>query len=100
MFDDIHDLLSDWGGRLILTLLLVCISLLPLSIWTAVQKSRQWEEFSKTHNCRRTGEMKGAVQTGIGYGVTSNGTMGTIVTTTVEPDKTGWLCDDGITYWR
>jgi hypothetical protein len=46
------------------------------------------------------GRMSGSTQTGVGYGVTANGQFGTVVTTTSTPSKTGYLCNDGVTYWR
>lgn len=100
MLENIRDMLSDWEGRLLFVLLLAFISLIPLSIWATVEEERDWNEFAAIHNCRKIGEIKGAVQSGIGYGVTGNGNTGMIVTTTTTPDKTGWLCDDGATYWR
>jgi len=41
------------------------------------------------------GKQKGHVSTG--YVSTGNG--GDVVTT-VSPDKTGWECNEGVTYWR
>ncbi len=57
-------------------------------------------QFAATHDCVKVGQMKGNSVTGVGYGMTANGTMGTVVTTTVEPEKIGWRCNDGVTYWR
>ena len=41
-------------------------------------------------------EMDGDVV--VGFGTSSSGSMVTTVSTT--DNKTGWLCDDGITYWK
>lgn len=51
------------------------ISVLLLS-WLAAKDRREWRQFKATHNCRIVGKVDGL------------------------PDKTGWQCDDGITYWR
>ncbi|HDU1551360.1 Uncharacterised protein [Klebsiella pneumoniae] len=32
------------------------------------------------------------------YGVSTSGNSVTTINTT--PDKTGWTCDDGVTYWK
>ncbi len=66
----------------------------------STKEAEKWILFSKENNCKKIGHMKGGVNTGIGFGAASSGQFGTIVTTNVEPDKTGYKCDDGVTYWR
>jgi hypothetical protein len=100
MLNLFRDMLQDWEGRLILLLMLLVIATIPLSIAASIEEEHDWREFSEAHNCKKVAEMKGSIQNGVGYGLTSTGGTGTIFTTTVEPDKTGWLCDDGVTYWR
>lgn len=56
----------------------------------------QWQQFVTEHECKVVGKQSGSVSTGVG--VSSSGDVVTV--TTVESDKTGWLCNDGITYWR
>lgn len=46
-----------------------------------------WEAFRTEHNCKAVNQIKGdLISTSNGFAVT--------------PDKTGWLCDDGVTYYR
>ena len=87
-------------GRMVLAVMALLLALIPLSIWAALEEQKEWEAFSSEHYCKVVGRMTGGSQTGVGYGVTNNGKFGTIVTTTTTPGKTGYLCDDGVTYWR
>jgi len=63
--------------------------------YAAIEENKQWEAFKIAHDCRVVGKQKGHVSTG--YVSTGNG--GGVVTT-VSPDKTGWECNEGVTYWR
>jgi hypothetical protein len=64
------------------------------------QESQEWEQFMSSHKCKIISKSKGESITGIGYGFAGNGQFGTVITSSSIPDKTGYLCDDGITYWR
>lgn len=74
----------------------IAIALIGLLITAVVIDSKRWEEFSAAHKCKVVGKMQGDVNPGVGIG--ANGQATAIVTTTSS--KTGWLCDDGVTYWR
>lgn len=78
---------------------LVVVSLLLLIVVIFYEEKR-WTEFSAANNCKKVAQMTGDVQVGVGYGMTSGGQFGTLITTSTTPPKTGWLCDDGVTYWR
>lgn len=97
----IKDMWNDgWPGRLILAFLIFLVLLIPVGIYGSVKEQERWEEFSAAHACKKVSEISGSTQTGVGVGMTANGQMGTVVTTTSTPSKTGWLCEDGVTYWR
>lgn len=97
----LHDMWNDgWVGRLILALIVFLVLLIPAVIYGSIQEAKEWEAFSVANNCKKVGHMKGDVQTGVGFGMTASGQMGTVITTSSTPDKHGWLCDDGVTYWR
>ena len=97
----IKDMWNDgWTGRLILAFLIFVVMLIPAVIYGSVKEQERWEEFSRAHACKKVGEMSGSIQSGVGFGMTANGKMGTVVTTTSTASKTGWLCNDGVTYWR
>lgn len=76
------------------------IGLIWLMVSAAIAESERWAKFSEENNCVKVGHVAGDVNTGVGYGMTANGQFGTVVTTSTTPDKTGWKCDDGVTYWR
>jgi len=73
---------------------------IPLAIYASVIEEREWQSFKIEYECKVVARVKGHVNTGVGYGVTGSGHAGTIVTTSTTPDKTSWLCTDGITYTR
>lgn len=80
--------------------IIIMMVLIPIGIWADLEEQREWDAFAADHQCKVVGRMSGSTQTDIGYGVTANGQFGTVVTTTSTPSKTGYLCDDGVTYWR
>jgi hypothetical protein len=43
------------------------------------EDEKAWLQFRREHHCRMVGEITGGYKT---------------------PPKTGWLCDNGMTYWR
>lgn len=59
-------------------------------------EQEEWEEFKAHHACQVVARVKGDVFTTVGTGPKGQVVVGTGST----PDKTGWRCDDGITYYR
>lgn len=87
----------DWTQAAIVAIVAI---LLVGGIWVIYEDEKAWAQFSAEHNCRKVGEIKGGTSTGLAYGMTASGKFVTGVVTTTDPDKIGWLCDDGVTYWR
>lgn len=67
-----------------------------LLVYAFYKDAQAWHKFRIEQNCKVVGKI--SPSTGVGPGVGANGQMTTVVITT--PGKTGWLCDDGVTYWR
>lgn len=65
-----------------------------------VRANEEWVRFAAEHNCRVVGKSSGSVVPSTGIAIAPSGNVGVVVTTTTIPAKTGYLCDDGITYWR
>lgn len=78
----------------------VVLGLFALLFSFSVAENREWEAFKVAHQCKVTQKVRGDVNVGVGTTVGANGQVSVTPITTVSPDKTGWLCDDGITYWR
>jgi hypothetical protein len=100
MLDDFRDMLNETEGRIFSVIALFAIAIMTFAVAGALEGEKQWQQFAADHDCVKVEQIKGNVLTGVGYGMTANGTMGTVVTTTVEPDRIGWRCNDGVTYWR
>jgi hypothetical protein len=77
-----------WVAAWISIIIAVCI----LLVLALASEQRQWDDFVKQHHCKVTQRMSGETFTTIN----ANGTVGFGAT----DDKTGWLCDDGVTYWK
>lgn len=72
------------------------VVLLGGALWAGHVDAKRWAKFSAEHDCRVVGKMNGTV--GVGTAVKPGGGVATV--TTYEPGKTGYLCNDGVTYWR
>ncbi len=85
--------------QMVLGLLVVAlIFCFVMFVVTSIRERREWEAFRVAHACKVVGHMDGNLVTGVGPAIGGNG--GVAVTTSVTPDKEGWLCDDGMTYWK
>lgn len=64
--------------------------------YLAYRDQVKWAEFSASHDCKRVAQEK----SGLAVGITSsgNGQFGPVVVAT--GGKTGFKCNDGVTYWR
>ena len=71
-----------------------------LLIVALLKEEEKWHAFSIAHTCKKVGEMDSEVHTEVGFGVMPNGQSGSMIMTNITPKKTGWLCSDGVTYWR
>lgn len=71
---------------------LIVVALLIAGIVLSVQEHKEWSAFKAAHHCKVVGKVKGDIS----YGIGSDGKS----TTIINPDKTAWQCDDGVTYWR
>jgi hypothetical protein len=90
---------DGWPGRLVLLLCIAVIVGLPTGIYALVQIEREWKSFAIAHSCKVVGKVSGNVSTGFAT-TFSNGKVGYGPVVVNTPSKTGYACDDGITYWR
>lgn len=79
----------DWFFVLPVTGILFLIT---CSVGLAIRADREWDRFSKAHDCKVVGKISGSTFNTID----AKGNVGIGST----PSKTGYLCNDGITYWR
>lgn len=71
------------------------ISVLVVWVLASDQKEQEWRDWATEH-CKVIEKREGATTTGVG--VSLKGQAGVFIGG--EPDQTGYLCDDGITYWK
>ena len=90
--------LLNWHNFFIAFLLSFVIFLFWGVVHFSIKEQKEWNAFKIAHNCEVIGKKKGQLQTTVMP--ISGGNGGTGVGMTVTPDTTGYLCDDGITYWR
>lgn len=83
-------------ARFMIGTIAVCVALIGLSIWLVIESERQWKQFAAEHQCRVIAKISGDTINTMSFDSKGNPVVG-IATT---PDKTGWLCNDGITYYR
>lgn len=77
-------------------ILLLCAAI----VFLGQKKKEEWELFKEEHDCKVVGKMDGEFDSGIGMTVNADGNIEPTLVMESSPNKTGWLCDDGITYWK
>lgn len=79
--------------------IVICSSIVLLLIlvgYASYNESIQWNEFKIQRKCKEVSKAKGEIFNTFGTDAKGNISIGIASTS----DKTGWLCDDGITYYR
>lgn len=87
--------LMDRLDKQIAALTVIVLGGTAFLIYAAIAENRQWKAFAEAHNCKLVSVDHGDV---IPTMVVANGQVITGVSSTST--KKGWLCDDGITYYR
>lgn len=86
----------EWEDLVIPGIVIVVIVLLVLAIVGTVESNKKWEAYKVAHHCKVVAHIDGDVVPT--FGNSSSGSM--VVGVGSTPDKTGWLCDDGMTYYK
>jgi hypothetical protein len=71
-------------------------ALIGVAIYIEIKEEKEWQQFKVAHKCRVVAKISGDTFNTLSMDSKGNPVVG-IATT---PDKTGWACDDGITYYR
>lgn len=92
------EIFSEMSGieKAIWTMVILLLLSIPLAIYGALEEEKKWEAFKLLHECKQVSFQASQVTTG--SGISSNGKPS--IVTVIIPSKTGWLCNDGITYYR
>ncbi|MGC4059391.1 MAG: hypothetical protein QM749_00430 [Aquabacterium sp.] len=78
-----------------LIILLIAALLIGL-IYLGYRQQAEWDAFKVEHKCKVTAHIDGNAFNTYSFDAKGNLNVGV----GVNPDKTGWLCDDGITYFK
>jgi|SRR5262245_2228907 len=96
-FDFIEDFLMP---AFMFFLVVAGIAAVVLGITAGIREEARWNAYKSDHNCRIVQQVSGSTGVGVTVTTSPNGGIGVAPTTISVPGKTGWLCDDGVTYWR
>ncbi len=92
--------MMDWdeGDFILLVVGIVVAVLVVFVVVLSIKEVNEWEAFRVAHHCKVTAHISGSSFTTVGPVIGSNGGVGVGVGS--MPSKTGWTCDDGVTYFR
>lgn len=89
--------IDDELFEIFIYIIMVLVFLGIISIFFDDYKERvQWDKYRTDHACKIVDHIDGYVFNTLGTDAKGNISVGIAST----PDKTGWLCDDGITYYK
>ena len=77
-------------------LALLCVAI-AVVIACAVREDAEWSAFVAARACREVGRTAGAPGVAVNPAPGKNVSPVSVVWV---PGKTGWLCNDGVTYWK
>lgn len=83
-----------------LLFVLATVVLCVVVVRKSIDRRAAWEAFKVEHRCKITDKMAGDVDVNVGLALNTSGELSQVVTVDDTPAKTGWLCDDGVTYWK
>ena len=98
MLRELEKLYDEWALPTTFILLgLLVLGAFGMMLMAMLEHEKQWQEFKVTHHCVVVAHISGDVFNTIA--VNPNG-GGVSVGIGATPDKTGWKCDNGVTYYR
>lgn len=72
------------------------IAFVALVAYVAHEDHLRWEKFARENDCKVVATISDGIGTGIGMDAKGNPTL----TTVYVPEKKGWKCNNGHTYFR
>jgi hypothetical protein len=75
---------------------IVCITLSVILVFLSVENDNKWIAFRNSHECHPVAHIDGSTFNTFGTDSKGNMTVGIGSTSA----KTGWLCNDGMTYYK
>lgn len=91
---------DGWVGQLLLATLFFVTMLIPVSLYVAGKEQREWDAFSMKHACKKVSSLTKGATVEISQIKYIGNQVTTAIIKTPVVNKTGWLCDDGVIYWR
>ncbi len=89
--------MGNQEGFLAPALLFLIVVVLFIGLgYLSYQDGVKWDKFAAEHECKKVGFEESRV--GVGFSVSSNGAVSPVMV--ASGPKTGFECNDGITYWR
>ncbi len=79
---------------------LVSAAIIVTAVRVSKDRRAAWEAFKVEHHCKITDKMAGDVDINVGMALNTNGDLSPVMIVDDTPSRTGWLCDDGVTYWK
>lgn len=89
-----------YSRKILYSISLAIVVVVSLLIWALIEEHKNWRAFSEEHSCKVTGKISGDTAFTTGFGMMQDGKFGPVFGTTRTRARTGYLCDDGVTYWR
>lgn len=83
----------DWPMTFVLSGIVIGIVAL---FYLAYEQEKEWLEFKVEHACKVVAKESSTLSTV--WTTSANGSLN--IGTVTTPSKVGYLCNDGITYWR
>ena len=75
---------------------IIMIAFIAFVVWAANEDDNKWQTFKAAHNCKIVSQSSG--DTFNTYGINSDGSI--LLGAGSSSPKTGYLCNDGVTYYR
>jgi hypothetical protein len=90
----------DWLELLLIIMMALIVVMIVMRLSMNIDDNKKWETFKRIHSCKVVCHISSGTQPGICYGTAANGQTITVFMSSITSDRTGWICDDGVTYWR
>lgn len=91
----LHQIDWQFWGLLVTPFALIALFYVVL-VYVMLADQSEWQAFAEKHSCKIVARVRGDTLSTVGFDAKGQVVMGV----TQTPDKVGYLCDDGVTYYR